>query len=157
MMVVVMAHFLARKKTIDALFVATLFFWEAVRLHGIPKTIPKFLSEFWKTLWKKFDTTIKFSTTAHPQTDGQTEVTSRSLGNMIRCLSGTHPKQWEVDLAQAEFAFNNMKNRTNAKCPFEIVYTKAPRLTFDLTNLPTVVELQDEAENMVELIQKLHI
>lgn len=33
-----MAHFLAGKKTTDV-YVATLFFREVVRLHGIPKTI----------------------------------------------------------------------------------------------------------------------
>lgn len=53
-----------------------------------------------------------------------------------------------MDHAQVEFAFSNMKNITTGKCPFEIVYTKALRLTFDLTNLPTGVELQNEAEDM---------
>ena len=50
-----------------------------------------------------------------------------------------------MDLAQAEFFFNNMKNITTDKWPFEIVYTKSLRLsTFDLTNLPTKGELQNE-------------
>ena len=61
-----------------------------------------------------------------------------------------------MNLAQAEFAFNNMRNRTIGKCPFKVIYTKASRLTFDSTNLPKKVELQDEAEVMAERIHKLH-
>ena len=146
-----MSHFLPCKKIIDAVHIATPFFREIVRLHGIPKTIvsdreTNFLSHFWKTLWKKFDTTLKFSTTAHPQT----EVTNRSLGNLICYLSGNHPRQCDMVLPQAEFAFNNMMNRTTGKCPFEIVYTKAPRLTFDLTSLPKEVEIQEAVNSLLK-------
>lgn len=43
-----------------------------------------------------------------------------------------------------------MKNRTTDKCPFEIVYTKAPRLTFDLTSILKEVEIQEEVEELAE-------
>jgi len=75
------AHFIACYKSNDATYIADLFFREIARFHGILRTIvsnrdTKFLLYFWGCLWTLMGTKLLFSTTCHPQTDGQMEVTN---------------------------------------------------------------------------------
>jgi hypothetical protein len=88
-----MAHFLPWKKKNDASRITQVFFKEIVRLHGLPKSITsdwdtKFLGHFRRVLWRKLDIRLQFSYSYHPETDGQTEVINRSLGNLLCCLVG---------------------------------------------------------------------
>ena len=53
------------------------------------------MSYFWRSLWKMLNTQLKFSSAFHPQTDGQTEVVNKSLGDLLRCLVGEHINNWD--------------------------------------------------------------
>ena len=67
-----MVHFIPCKKTIYVVNVAQLFFREVYRLHGLPTTIvsdrdTRFLSHFWRILWKIVNTQLNFNSAYHPQ------------------------------------------------------------------------------------------
>lgn len=156
-----MAHFLPCKKTTDAVNVAILFFREIYRLHGLPSSIvsdmdTRFLSHFWRSLWKLLGTSLDMSTTYHPQTDGQTEVTNRALGDLLRCLVGDNIKSWDDKLCQAEFAHNHAVNRTLGYSPFQVIYGCVPRCPLDLTVLPDRSRHHGEAIDFISDIENVH-
>ena len=156
-----MAHFVACHKTDDASNVADLFFREIVRLHGVPKSIvsdrdSKFLSYFWNTLWRKLGTKLLFSTSHHPQTDGQTEVTNRTLGTLLRGLVRKTQKDWDLKLAHTEFSYNRSPTYATNHSPFEVVYGVNPYLPLDLIAMPKEELVHKDAESKLKSMMKLH-
>ena len=156
-----MAHFIPCRKSDDAKLVADLFFVNIVRLHGVPRTIVsdrdvKFLSYFWKTLWGKLGTKLLFSTTGHPQTDGQTEVTNRTLGTLLRVLVKKNLKSWEDCIPIAEFAYNRTVHSTTGYSPFEIAYGFNPLTPLDLSPLPSNEQTNLDGAARAKFVRDLH-
>lgn len=156
-----MAHFIACNKTDDALNVANLFFREIVRLHGIPRTIvsdrdTKFLSHFWRTLWGKIGTKLLFSTTSHPQTDGQTEVVNRVLSTLLRAIIRKNLKTWEECLPHIEFAYNRSVHSATKFSPFEVVYGFNPLTPLDLLPLPFDKLVHVDGKKKADFVKQLH-
>lgn len=156
-----MAHFIPCHKTDDAMHIANLFFREVVRLHGMPKTIvsdrdTKFLSYFWKTLWSKLGTKLLFSTTCHPQTDGQTEVVNRTLSTLLRALIKKNLKTWEDCLPHVEFAYNHSVHSATKFSPFQIVYGFNPITPLDLMPLPLSERVSMDGKKKADLVQQIH-
>ncbi|KAH9668398.1 Endonuclease [Citrus sinensis] len=156
-----MAHFIPCHKTDDATSIANLFFKEIVRLHGVPRSIvsdrdAKFLSHFWKTLWGKLGTKLLFSTTCHPQTDGQTEVVNRTLSTLLRAIIQKNLKTWEECLPHVEFAYNRTVHSATKFSPFEIVYGFNPLTPLDLLPLPIDERASMDGKKKAEFVKQLH-
>ncbi|GJS59026.1 RNA-directed DNA polymerase [Tanacetum coccineum] len=154
-----MTHFIPCKKTSDVAHIERLLFQEVVRLHGVSNLITshqdsKFLAHFLLTIWRRLGTSINFSSTAHPQTDGQTEVVNRILGNMICCLYGGKPELWDVSLAQTEFAYSSAVHSSTGFSPFEVVYKTSPRHVVELVDLPGKKNVQ--ANRTVKEVHATH-
>jgi len=135
-----------------------LYFREVARLHGIPRSIvsdrdAKFLSHFWITLWRMLGTKLKYSTTCRAQTDGQTEVTNRTLGTVLRALIKPPAKAWDLLLPHAKFAYNKAPSTATRLSPFKVVYGLDPLSPLDLTPRPLDQKLSADAAPRVEEIQ----
>jgi hypothetical protein len=156
-----MAHFIPCHKTSDATHVANMFFKEVVRLHVLPRSIvsdrdTKFVGQFWRTLWKKLGIDLSFSLDYHPQTNGQTQVVNKSLGNLLRSLVTEHHNQCDQILPQVEFAYNDSPNRITRKSPFQILYGMQPKGVSELRDLEQSEIRSTGAEDFAAKIQNLH-
>ncbi|GKB53515.1 RNA-directed DNA polymerase, partial [Tanacetum coccineum] len=108
------------------------FVLEIIKLHGVPKTLTsdrdvKFVSHFWRTLWTRLGSKLQFSSSHHPQTNRQTEVVNRSLGNLLR-----------------------------SKSHFEVVYGWNPIAPLDLVPVLEMRRLSEEGVDQSEQIKELH-
>ncbi|XLU48376.1 hypothetical protein S245_043190 [Arachis hypogaea] len=98
------AHFEAMRTGFTASSVAKIFIGSVVKLHGFSSIIvsdrdPLFLSRFWRSLFKFSGAQLHYSTTYHPQSDRQTEVTNRSLEQYLRAFTHSRPHLWASFLA----------------------------------------------------------
>ncbi|KAL0556362.1 hypothetical protein IC582_004875 [Cucumis melo] len=87
----------------------------------------RFTSKFWKGLQLALGTRLDFSTTFHPQTDGQTERLNQILEDMLRACVLEFSGSWDSHLHLMEFAYNNSYQATIGMAPFEALYGKCCR------------------------------
>jgi hypothetical protein len=93
-----------------------------------------FTSNFWKYLFNGFETKFLFSTTYHPQTNGQTERVNQVLEDMLRMHVMHQPKKWEDYLPLVEFAYNNGYQESLKIIPFEALYGRKCNIPINWIN-----------------------
>ncbi|KAK1617489.1 hypothetical protein QYE76_023006 [Lolium multiflorum] len=154
-----MGHF-GREKTL--LMLVDHFYWPKMRRDVdspedyVSDRDIKFMSYLWKTLWGKLGTKLLFSTTCHPQADGQTKVVNRTLSQLLRSMIKKNLKEWEDCLPHVEFAYNRAVHSTTELCPFEVVYDFKPITPLDLLPLPLHERVNMEASKRADFVRKIH-
>ena len=163
-----MAHFIPTTSNVTSKQTAELFLQYVFRYHGLPENIvsdrdPKFTSRFWKNLTKALGVNILMSTSAHPQTDGQSEATVKIIQKLLKpfCLQ---EQDWEELLPSLEFAYNDTKQSSTHETPFYLNYGYHPIGTYRYsdTNNPHVedyvqylVRLQEAARDAIHDTQTI--
>ncbi|MCO5599335.1 hypothetical protein L7F22_053436 [Adiantum nelumboides] len=120
------AHFVPVRKKIKSDHMVKLFMHNIFEYHGMPQSIvsdrdPRMTSLFWKALFENMGTTLKFSSSFHPQTDGQSKEANFTVLDLLKCYVSEHKATWEHYLPLVEYAYNNTVHTPTGKAPFEIV------------------------------------
>jgi transposase InsO family protein len=103
-----------------------------VSLNGVLKKIvsdrgSQFTSRCWKSFHENMDKKLNFSSTYHPQTDGQIERTNQVLEDVLRACALQHGSSWDKSLPYAEFSYNSSYQASLKMSPFEALYGKKCR------------------------------
>ncbi len=146
-----MCHIAPCKTTTTAEQFARIYLENVVKHHGFQKDIisdrdPRWQSEFWKELSKDFDMRLRFSSAFHPQTDGQTERTNRTLEEMLRHYVSPNHSDWDKHLPMIEFALNNSLQSSTGQTPFFLYTGRHP-----ITPLSSMSESKNPAARSVRL------
>ncbi|TFY53312.1 hypothetical protein EVJ58_g9520 [Rhodofomes roseus] len=112
---------------------AVLFFDNWVCENGLPSDIISdrdklFMSAFWKALHKLLGVDLKMSTSYHPQTDGQSERTNKTINQCLRFYVERHQRNWVRALPRIRFQLMSSVNASTGKSNFQLRFGRAPRM-----------------------------
>nr|GFA10937.1 reverse transcriptase domain-containing protein [Tanacetum cinerariifolium] len=104
---------------------------------GTPKAIisdrgTHFCNDQFSRVMEKYEVTHRLSTTYHPQTSGQVEVTKSGLKRILERTVGENRASWSDKLEDALWAFR-IAYKTSIGCaPYRLVYKKACYLPLEI-------------------------
>jgi hypothetical protein len=111
--------------------IAILFFNHWYCEHGLPDNIicdhdTKFASRFWRTLHNLVGVDIKMSSAFHPETDGASERTNRTLCQALRYHVERNQKGWVHALPRVHFHMMNTINSSTGFSGFHLKMGRSP-------------------------------
>jgi hypothetical protein len=119
--------------TLTAEGLAELFFDRWYCENGLPLDIicdrdKLFMSKFWKALHKLTGVKIKASTAYHPQTDGASERTNKTIIQALRYHVQRNQTGWVRALPRIRFHLMNTVNKSTKFSPFQLRFGRSPRI-----------------------------
>ena len=118
-------------KGISASEVARAFVTHWVFSYGPPADLiadngRQFTSRFFLDVCRILNVHNAFTTTYHPQTNGQVERFNRTILSALRTYIGDHPKDWDLYSSAITFAYNCQPQSSTDIAPFDLVLSLPP-------------------------------
>lgn len=149
---------IATRTDITAPDLATVFFDRWYCENGLPLEIISdrdklFMSKFWTALHKLTGVKLKMSSAYHPQTDGASERTNKTVNQPLRYHVARNQKGWARALPRVRFDLMNIVNKSTSFSPFQLRLGQSPRLIPPL--ITPIVMTMPEEQRAWELIDRV--
>ena len=118
-------------KNVTAITVAEAFTKHWIFVYGPPVSVlsdngKQFTAKFFQDVCRIIGIKNVFTTTYHPQTNGQVERFNRTILAALRHYVGDHPKDWDLYSDALTYAYNTQAHGSIGVAPFELVLSRAP-------------------------------
>ena len=112
-----------------------------------------FVSRFWRRLSKLAGVKLGMSTAFHPETDGASERTNKTVNQCLRYHVTRNQRGWARALPRVRFAIMNTVNKSTGFSPFQLHTGRSPRL------IPPITAEARDAGSMeaVRLIDQVNV
>jgi hypothetical protein len=120
---------------------ALLFFDNWYCENGLPLDIfsdrdKLFISAFWRALHKLTGVKLKMSTAFHPETDGASERTNKTVNQAVRYHVARNQRGWVRALPRVRFDMMNTVNASTGFSGFQLRMGRSPRVIPPLVATP---------------------
>ena len=116
-------------RRIDAYTVAVAFVEAWIFNYGPPKTLisdngRQFAAKFFQAVCSLLGLSNIFTSTYHPQTNGQVERYNRTILAMLRNYVNEHQDDWDRYATALTYAYKNQVHRSTVTTPFYLVLSR---------------------------------
>ena len=134
---------------------ADIFFDRWYCENGLPLEIISdrdklFMSTFWKALHKLTGVKLKISTAYHPETDGSSERSNKTIIQSIRFHVERNQQGWVRALPRVRFNIMNSVNKSTGFSPFQLRMGRSPRIIPPLIPNLSITPKEIAAHTIIE-------
>ena len=150
-------------RRIDAYTVAVAFVEAWLFKYGPPKTLisdnaKQFAAKFFQAVCSLLGISNMFTSTYHPQTNGQVERYNSTILAMLRFYVNEHQNVWERYATALTYSYNCHVHRSTNTTPFNLVLSRPPpefslHHSVKLRTPPTAEQKNNYAKRLDDVIQ----